>query len=160
MIRILGIDEIGMILPLSAQVHALHVAEHPEQYCADVPEAAARAFFEEKIRDGAPIFVAEDEDGAVCGFLLAVPNRREGNPFVHASALVELDQICVDERCRGQGIGAKLIGAMERWMQEEGFGEWRSVVHDFNAHSQNLMRGQGAHVLALRFQKTLAPSQA
>ncbi|MBO9398336.1 GNAT family N-acetyltransferase [Shimia sp. R9_2] len=157
MIRILAIDEIGMILPLSAQVQAIHAAKHPEQYSAEVPEAAAKAFFEEKIRDGAQLFVAEDGAGAVCGFLLAVPNRREGNPFVHASALVELDQICVDERCRGQGIGAALIGAMERWMREEGYGEWRSVVHDFNAHSQNLMRGQGANVLALRFQKTLPP---
>ncbi|MDA5558120.1 GNAT family N-acetyltransferase [Shimia sp. MMG029] len=157
MIRILAIDEIGMILPLSAQVQAIHAAEHPEQYCAEVPEAVARMFFEEKIRDGAQLFVAEDDAGAVCGFLLAVPNRREGNPFVHASALVELDQICVDERCRGQGIGAALIGAMEHWMQKEGFGEWRAVVHDFNAHSQNLMRGQGANVLAFRFQKTLAP---
>ncbi|WP_422048041.1 GNAT family N-acetyltransferase [Shimia sp.] len=157
MIRILAIDEIGMILPLSAQVQAIHAAKHPEQYCAEVPEAAAKAFFEEKIRDGAQLFVAEDDVGAVCGFLLAVPNRREGNPFVYASALVELDQICVDERCRGQGIGAKLIGAMELWMWEEGYGEWRSVVHDFNAHSQNLMRGQGANVLAFRFQKTLTP---
>ncbi|MBO9401205.1 GNAT family N-acetyltransferase [Shimia sp. R9_3] len=157
MIRILAIDEIGMILPLSAQVQVIHAAKHPEQYCAEVPEAAAKAFFEEKIRDGAQLFVAEDEGGAVCGFLLAVPSRRESNPFVYASALVELDQICVDERCRGQGIGAALIGAMERWMREEGYGEWRSVVHDFNAHSQNLMRGQGANVLALRFQKTLTP---
>ncbi len=101
--------------------------------------------------------MAEDDASALCGFLLAVPNRREDNPFFYASALVELDQICVDERCRGQGIGAKLIGAMERWMRDEGYGEWRSVVHDFNAPSQNLMRGQGASVLAFRFQKTLAP---
>ncbi len=65
MIRILDIDEIGMILPLSAQVQAIHAAEHREQYCAEVPEAAAKAFFEEKIRDGAQLFVAEDD--ASCG---------------------------------------------------------------------------------------------
>lgn len=42
---------------------------------------------------------------------------------------------------------------METWMRENDFLEWKSMVHGFNTHSQNLMRRQGAEVLGLRYRK-------
>ncbi|MBO6897664.1 MAG: GNAT family N-acetyltransferase [Shimia sp.] len=155
MIRFLRADEVEKLLPLSAQVNALHEAEHPEQYRGDATPEEVMGFFTHKLSEGAQVFVAEGPEGALKGFLLAVPVVRDASPFLHPVRHVELDQICVDERCRGQGIGKALIDAMEAWMRENTFHEWKSMVHGFNAPSQNLMSGQGAEVLGLRYRKVL-----
>ena len=155
MIRYLKENEIDLILPLSQQVNALHEAEHPHQYRGDGAKEEVVAFFSEKLEQGAVIFVAEvDQD--VQGFLLAVPVERPAGPFMHDARHVELDQICVDENCRSKGIGQALVAAMEDWMRLEGFEEWKSMVHGFNVHSQNLMTGQGAEVYGLRYRKVVS----
>ncbi|MCP4209633.1 MAG: GNAT family N-acetyltransferase [Shimia sp.] len=153
MIRFLRADEVKKLLPLSVQVNALHEAEHPEQYRGDATPEDVMGFFTQKLSEGARVFVAEGPDGALKGFLLAVPVVRDASPFLHPARHVELDQICVDETCRAQGVGKALVDAMETWMRENDFLEWKSMVHGFNTHSQNLMRRQGAEVLGLRYRK-------
>jgi L-amino acid N-acyltransferase YncA len=74
---------------------------------------------------------------------------------LHPARHVELDQICVDNNFRGQGIGKALVAAMAAWMAQTNFREWNSMVHGFNTHSQNLMLVQGAEVLGMRYHKTL-----
>ncbi len=155
MIRFLRADEVEKLLPLSAQVNALHEEQHPDQYRGDASPEEVTGFFTQRLEEGAQVFVAEKPDGAVTGFLLAVPVVREASPFLHPVRHVELDQICVDETCRGQGVGKALMSAMEAWMHASDFHEWKSMVHGFNTHSQNLMRGQGAEVLGLRYRKAL-----
>ncbi len=155
MIRHLQVTEIELILPLSRQVNALHEAQHPHQYRGDGTPEEVRGFFAEKLAQGAVIFV-DEVDGQLRGFLLAVPVVVDKTPFLHASKHVELDQICVDATCRGQGIGQALVAEMERWMLQAGFEEWKSMVHGFNRHSQNLMQGQGADVYGIRYRKCLS----
>lgn len=155
MIRFLRADEVEKLLPLSAQVNALHEVEHPEQYRGDATPEEVMVFFTQKLSEGAQVFVAEGRNGALTGFLLAVPVVRDVSPFLHPARHVELDQICVDETCRGQGVGKALVAALEAWMRENDFQEWKSMVHGFNTQSQNLMSGQGAEVLGLRYRKVL-----
>ncbi|MFY0619676.1 GNAT family N-acetyltransferase [Shimia sp.] len=155
MIRFLRADEVEKLLPLSAQVNALHEAQHPEQYRGDSTPEEVTGFFVERMAEGARIFVAEEQDGALTGFLLAVPVERAASPFLHPARHLELDQICVDKTYRGRGVGKALVAAMEAWMRENDFREWKSMVHGFNKHSQNLMTRQGADVLGLRYRKVL-----
>ncbi|SMP19300.1 GNAT family N-acetyltransferase [Shimia sagamensis] len=155
MIRFLKAEELEKLLPLSAQVNALHEAQHPEQYRGDATAEEVMGFFSARLSEGAMIFVAEKVAGDLTGFILAVPVVRDASPFLHSVRHVELDQICVDKSCRGQGVGKSLVTAMESWMVQNDFREWKSMVQGFNTHSQNLMRGQGAEVLGLRYRKML-----
>lgn len=45
MIRFLRTDEVEKLLPLSAQVNALHEEEHPEQYRGDAAPEEVTEFF-------------------------------------------------------------------------------------------------------------------
>jgi len=155
-IRFLRTDEVEKLLPLSAQVNALHEEEHPEQYRGDAAPEEVTEFFKQRLGEGAQVFVAEGPDGGLTGFLLAVPVVREASPFLHPARYVELDQICVDETCRGQGVGKALVAALEAWMRDNDFQQWKSMVHGFNMHSQHLMSRQGAEVLGLRYRKMLS----
>jgi len=155
MIRFLKTDELVKLLPLSAQVNALHEAEHPAQYRGDATADEVMGFFVERLKAGAVIFADVGAGETLRGILLAVPVVREASPFLHPARHVELDQICVDNNFRGRGIGKALVAAMEAWMAQTNFREWKSMVHGFNTHSQNLMLGQGAEVLGMRYHKTL-----
>ncbi len=57
MIRFLRADEVEKLLPLSAQVNALHEAEHPDQYRGDATPEEVTEFFAQRLEEGARVFI-------------------------------------------------------------------------------------------------------
>jgi GNAT superfamily N-acetyltransferase len=76
---------------------------------------------EARLRDvlalpGGAVLVAEDEDGAVIGWIHVFgAHRIEAAPFAEIAALV------VDETRRGRGTGAALVEAAAEWAVGHGF---------------------------------------
>jgi GNAT superfamily N-acetyltransferase len=80
---------------------------------ADEAEARLREAVDRP--DGA-VLVAEDEDGAVIGWIhVFAAHRIEAEPFAEIAALV------VDETRRGRGTGAALVEAALEWAGRHGF---------------------------------------
>lgn len=61
------------------------------------------------------VLVAVDAEGVVCGFAQAEPRR-----LVMVEAFVELTALVVDDACRGRGVGASLLAAVEAWARQQG----------------------------------------
>ncbi|HEX3868062.1 MAG TPA: GNAT family N-acetyltransferase [Gemmatimonadaceae bacterium] len=61
-------------------------------------------------------YVAVNDDGRVVG-LETVHLRITLN---HAAPLAQITLLVVDEACRGQGVGQRLVGAAEHWAREHG----------------------------------------
>ena len=59
-----------------------------------------------------PILVAEDPAGQVQGYAFCVLQRHMGDGALCDGATLYLDDLCVDERCRGQGAGKSLYQAV------------------------------------------------
>ena len=61
-------------------------------------------------------FVAEDENERVVGWLHAfVKKGISFNPYIEVTSLV------IDEKCRGQGMGQKLLSKAEKWAVSRGY---------------------------------------
>lgn len=59
-----------------------------------------------------PVLVAEDGAGRVQGYAFCVLERRDGSGAMEAGTTLYLDDLCVDEACRGQGGGKALYEAV------------------------------------------------
>jgi len=65
------------------------------------------------LRDGErPILVAEDETGWVAGYAFCIFQRHQGEGSLRDLTTLYLDDLCVDEQCRGQRVGQALCEAV------------------------------------------------
>lgn len=68
-----------------------------------------------------PIFVAVDEQDNVKGYAFCVYKETKGNTLLHDLRTLYIDDLCVDETCRGQHIGRALFDHVKAFAKENGF---------------------------------------
>ena len=64
----------------------------------------------------ARVWVAEDPDGAIVGWI-----HLFGNRLLESDPDVEIGGLVVHEDARGRGVGRALVGAAEDWARERGY---------------------------------------
>ena len=65
------------------------------------------------LRDGErPILVVEDEAGQVAGYAFCVYQRHQNEGSFNDLTTLYLDDLCVDENCRGKQVGKSLYEAV------------------------------------------------
>ena len=129
-------------------IYAHHVLHGTGTFETEPPSAtdmAARRA--DVLGKGLPYLVAEDESGDVLGF--AYCNWFKPRPAYRYSAE---DSIYLADAARGQGLGARLLGALADAAQAAGVRKLIAVIGDSaNAGSIGLHRAQGfAHVGVLK----------
>ncbi|HEV2527249.1 MAG TPA: GNAT family N-acetyltransferase [Thermomicrobiales bacterium] len=67
----------------------------------------------------------------------------------------EVENLAVDERYRGRGIGRQLMRAAEDWARAEGMAEIWVAAWDFNSPAAGLYRSEGFRPLSTRYRKPL-----
>lgn len=90
---------------LAKQIHDIHVSWRP-----DIFEPAAEMYPEERFRDAVrqrQLYVAR-VGGLIAGYAL-LKMRSYDWPGVVRRKVMEVEELCVDENCRGQGIGTEML---------------------------------------------------
>ena len=109
----------GMIRLLD-QVGQVHHDIRPDIFCDRALKYDASAL-EALLKDPArPIFVAVAEN-FVQGYCFCIHQITEGNPVLMDRKNLYIDDLCVDEACRGQGIAAALYAYALDYARKEGF---------------------------------------
>lgn len=96
----------GMI-DLLRQVGQVHHEIRPDLFRAGAQkydEAALELLLQDPNR---PIFIAEAE-GKVAGYCFCILEEVQGDPVLSDTKTLYIDDLCVDETCRGQGVATKL----------------------------------------------------
>lgn len=91
---------------LAQQVHKLHAAWRPDIF-EMVPELFDESRFAELLQQR-QLYVAK-LSGEVLGFVL-LKIRDYDWPGVVRRKVMVIDQVCVEESCRGNGIGTEIMG--------------------------------------------------
>lgn len=75
----------------------------------------------ELLRDASrPIFVAVDENDSVLGYAFCAFQRHVGNNILTDIKTLYIDDLCVDEACRGRHIGSELYQHVVAFAKAEG----------------------------------------
>ena len=109
-IRVAQQEDIADLLRLLKQVGAVHAAGRPDLFRQDALkyyEAELRTLLQDKDR---PIIVAAEAD-KVLGYAFCVRKETANDSVLADDVTLYIDDLCVDEACRNQGVGTKLYEA-------------------------------------------------
>ena len=106
-IRLATCADIPALIDLLQQVGQVHHDIRPDIFretCQKYDKAALAALLQDKTR---PVFVAEDEQ--VRGYCFCILKEFAGESVMTDRRELYIDDLCVDEACRGQGIAKTLL---------------------------------------------------
>ena len=92
-----------------------------------------------------PVLVALDETGQVQGYAFCVLQRHQGEGSFQDMTTLYLDDLCVDEACRGRHAGRQLYDAVLALAREKGCYNVTLNVWACNAGAMRFYEGCGLH---------------
>ena len=112
------IEDIPSILDLLSQVLMVHHNGRPDIFKPDVTkytESELRDIIENPLT---PVFVA-DNQGVVVGYAFCQIQKKENDNILTDIKTLYIDDLCVDEACRGQSIGRELYDYVKEYAISE-----------------------------------------
>ena len=147
-VRPLEEQDVPKVMDLLEQVNLVHYNGRPDIFKHDTK------FTEEDVKTSfignemAPVFVCVEVDSEglehVVGHGFCEIQENLGNSVVQAKRTLYIDDICVDEKSRGQGIGKKLYEYILAYAEKDGdFDNITLNVWNFNEPAYNFYLSMG-----------------
>ena len=116
-IRFAENQDVAGILKLLKQVGKVHHDGRPDLFRDNAQKYGASQVMAMLNRPGAPIFVAVEEDKVLgYGFCQTISHKND-SVLTDVTSLY-IDDLCVDENCRGKGIGKAIYQEILRYAQQ------------------------------------------
>lgn len=105
-------EDIAGIMNLLSQVARVHYEARSDIFRAETKhdEESVRKILKD---ENSPVLVAE-EDGKIIGHAFLIIHAYENHPTFREFTSLHLDDLCVDEKARGKGVGTALYRAVEK----------------------------------------------
>ena len=107
-IRLAVKEDIPALQRLLRQVLMVHHGGRPDLFKADCEKYSRKELLEILKDRKKPVFVAV-RNGAVAGYVFCILRRLKNNSILTDIRTLHIDDFCVEERLRGQGIGTALF---------------------------------------------------
>ncbi len=124
-------NELDRVNELRRQVNELHVSGKPEVFkpgfCDDLRDYVYTIFHDPEQK----IVVAE-ANGTICGFAVLHHINKPENPFMYERDFLDIDEFCVDEAFRRQGVASALIRFIRDYAKEQGYHRIELNMWEFN----------------------------
>lgn len=117
-IRLANTSDIPGLIGLLQQVGEVHHRIRPDLFRAGAQkynEADLEALLKDPAR---PIFVAVEEK--MLGYCFCIIEEVKGNTVLRDDKSLYIDDLCVDEACRGRGVASKLYAAVSAYARSIG----------------------------------------
>lgn len=146
MIRKAKASDADAILQLLIQVNNVHSKNRPDLFLKDKTKYTKQELLGLMCEEEKPIFVAVDEAEKVLGYAFCVyQSHIEDNNFPDIMTLY-IDDICVDEKCRGKHVGTAIYDYVKLFAKEQGFYNVTLNVWDKNDAAIAFYEKCGFHI--------------
>jgi len=112
--------DMDKVLQLLSEVHELHVKLRPDIFISGVTKYTREELSQIFANDETPVFVAVDDSDVVRGYAFTVMKRQPFTTNMKDFKTLYIDDICVDENCRGEHIGKTIYEAVLQYAKEQG----------------------------------------
>lgn len=130
-IRFAREDELDRVNELRKQVNDLHVEGKPDVFKAGFNDELYNHIYD-IWNDPEQEIVVADADGIICGFAVVHHIYKAENPVMFERDFIDVDEFCVDERFRRQGIATEIITFIKDYTKEKGFKRIELNMWEFN----------------------------
>lgn len=114
-------DDIPGILKLLVQVDMVHHNGRPDLFKGPATKYNETELAGIIANESTPVFVLADSQGNVKGHAFTVHKQVKDSAVITDVRTLYVDDICVDEACRRQGIGRLLYDAVRDYAKTQGF---------------------------------------
>ncbi len=142
-------EHIPGMLELLRQVGQVHYEGRPDLFrgdCLKYDEAALKTLLQDPDR---PIFIAEEED-RVLGYCFCIHKRTVNSTVLQDHHSLYIDDLCIDQGCRGRHIGSALYRHAHAYAKAQGCDSVTLNIWAFNEGATRFYESMG-----LRPQKTI-----
>ena len=130
-IRFAEEKDLDQINELRRQVNDLHVAGEPDTFKPGFP-AELQDYIRTIDRDPEKNIVVAESDGLICGFAILHHVHKPETPYMFIREYLDIDEFCVDQNHRRQGIASELIGYIRTYAKERGYRRIELNMWEFN----------------------------
>ena len=138
--------DIDKTMKLLGEVLELHAALRPDIFISGTTKytrGELQAIFD---NDQTPVFAAIDGSGEMVGYAFCVMKRQPFSTNMHDFSTLYIDDLCVDENCRGQHVGTLLFEHVKRYAKEQGCHDVTLNVWDGNDNARRFYEKMGMFV--------------
>ena len=155
MIRRAQDKDLPRVLELLQQVLTVHADGRPDIFIhgtTKYTDAELLALFRD---DSRPIFVSTDENDRVLGYAFCVIEETRGVNNMHDMRTLYIDDICVDEVCRGQHVATGLYEYVRQYAKGIGCYHITLNVWTCNPTAQKFYDAMGMRPLKTMMEEIL-----
>ena len=131
MVRYANREDLPRVNELRKQVNDLHVEGRPDIFKPGFNQALQDFLYTVFESETMDVIVAE-RDGIVCGFACVQYVDKPESPYSFARHFYDVDEFCVDEAFRRQGVATELMNFIRQEAKTKGFDRVELNMWEFN----------------------------
>ena len=135
-------EDVERILALLLQVAEVHRAGRPDLFRENATKYVETELVDILANEMTPVFVAVRE-GTVVGYVFCIISEVKNSTMLKDMKNIHLEDVCVDESCRGMGIGSLLMEYVIEWAKANGCNHMDLDVWEFNDGARKLYERYG-----------------
>lgn len=152
-IRIAEDKDLERIKALLLQVNNVHAEGRPDIFIKDCMKYTDKEILAQLHDSTKIIFVYTDDKDVVLGYAFCQIKEYKNVNNIHPHKSLYIDDLCVDEKYRGQHIGKSLLKHVEEYAKNNQYFSIELNVWECNASAKAFYEAMGMKVLKIGMEK-------
>lgn len=138
--------DLDRIMQLLGEVLELHANLRPDIFISGTTKYTRAELADIISSDSTPVFVAADDSDVVQGYAFCVMKQQPFSTNMRSFSTLYIDDLCVDEQCRGQRVGTLLFDYVKEYAKARGCYDVTLNVWEGNANARAFYEKKGMFV--------------
>ena len=142
MVRYAIREDLPRVNELRKQVNDVHVSGRPDIFKPGFGQVLQDFLYEVFEDENKDVIVAE-RDSIICGFACVHYVDKPESPYMYGRQFYDVDEFCVDEAFRRQGVATELIDFIRQEARSKGFKKVELNMWEFNEDARAFYEAVG-----------------